>query len=106
MILLNSIYIYFIYRAATLGKFILNILKLLFFCIQLADRFLADFAIFYEDFSWKCKAVLSSVLDGRIGIFFAIRHSHPADMDASSIFCFEALRSVIVKTIIPQMIRG
>ena len=49
MILLNSIYIYFIYRAAALGKFILNILKLLFFCIQLANRFLADFAIFYED---------------------------------------------------------
>ena len=31
MILLNSIYIYFIYRAAALGKFILNILKLLQF---------------------------------------------------------------------------
>ena len=47
MIFLNSIYIYFIYRAAALGKLIESILKLLFFCIQFANRSLADFAIFW-----------------------------------------------------------
>ena len=48
--------------------------------------------------------MLPSCLNGRIAVFFAVRHSHPADVDPSSFFRLKTLRGIIIKPIIPQMI--
>src|SRR5699024_3011475 len=70
--------------------------------IQLAYRSLAHNAVSYEHFPRECKAVLPSFPDRQVSVLIAVRHSHPPDQDPSAVLRLEALRCIIVKSIVPQ----
>ena len=46
--------------------------------------------------------MLPPVFDSPVGIFFTIRHSHPADLYDSAVLCPEALRGIVIKSIVPN----
>ena len=70
--------------------------------LQFSDRSLTNFAVFYKHFSRESEAVLPPFCDRQISIFFTIRHSHPADVNPSSIFSLKTLRCIEIKSVIPK----
>ena len=78
----------------------------LFLLPQLPDRILQKHSISLCNLPWERKAMLPVIRQCFIDMLWAVRHSHPADLNHPSIFCPETLRRIKVKTIIPQMIFG